>query len=222
MIDLHTIEWGKMAGFRDMITNEMSNNIYELEFLVNENDVVIDIGASIGSFALSIMHKNPLHVYCIEPDINYFRHLQRNTSKHPVTCIHGLVGVKEDFIQCTPSSISPSIDLLPPSISYDKLLYLYGIEKVDFLKLDCEGGEYSLLSSDNIYSLLNTTRKIAGEFHLHNLYLKNKFRKFVTDILPLVSKYKIYTVDHIDITGKETTPDFYQYYTEVLVYIDNT
>jgi FkbM family methyltransferase len=221
MIDLNTIEWGKMVGFRNMITNEMSNNIYELVFPVKEGDIVVDIGASIGSFTLSIMHKNPLHVYSIEPDINYFRHLQRNTRKYPVTCIHGLIGDKEDFIQCTPTSIFSSIDLLPPSITYDKLLYLYGIEKVDFLKLDCEGGEYSLLSSDNVYSLLNTTTKIAGEFHLHNLDLKTKFKKFATDILPLVSRYKIYTVDYIDITGKENTPDFYQYYTEVLVYIDN-
>ena len=43
MIDLNTIEWGKMVGFRNMITNEMSNNIYELVFPVKEGDIVVDV-----------------------------------------------------------------------------------------------------------------------------------------------------------------------------------
>ena len=36
------------------------------------------------------------------------------------------------------------------SITFKTLLSAYGIEKIDFLKTDCEGGEYDIFTNENI------------------------------------------------------------------------
>ena len=35
------------------------------------------------------------------------------------------------------------------SITFKKFIDLYGIHKIDFLKTDCEGGEYDIFTDEN-------------------------------------------------------------------------
>ena len=41
----------------------------------------------------------------------------------------------------------------------------YGIEKIDFLKIDCEGGEYDILTEENFDWIYNNVGHIAVEVH---------------------------------------------------------
>ena len=64
---------------RDAIIEEIFNaKIYEKFFEVNSGDLVVDVGASVGPFTYSILHKKPEHVYCIEPSIKEFKTLNKN------------------------------------------------------------------------------------------------------------------------------------------------
>ena len=51
-----------------------------------------------------------------------------------------------------------------PCRTLDDVLQSQGIEKVDFLKVDCEGGEYALFDSVSDATLARISR-IALEFH---------------------------------------------------------
>ena len=218
MINLETVEWGRMAPYKEGLIGEINHNIYQLDLEVEQDDIVVDIGASVGVFTLSILHKNPSQVYCIEPDSNFFRCLVNNTKNYPVTCLFNMIGCKNSFKL---NNIGVSSKLLPSSIDYGKLLYLYNIPSVDFLKIDCEGCEYEIFSLENIFSILNTTKKIVAEFHLTTPELKEKFITFLEEILPLVSRYSVHDVVGNNITGQEYSKEFLNYYTEIIIYIDN-
>jgi hypothetical protein len=51
--------------------------------------------------------------------------------------------------------------------------------KIDFLKVDCEGGEYDIFTQDNLDFLINNVKKIVGEWHLRTPQLKEKFRNLI-------------------------------------------
>ena len=66
-------------GFKETITREIfEERIYEKYFEVEEGDVVFDIGASLGPFTYSILHKNPSHVFTFEPSFEEFKTLVLN------------------------------------------------------------------------------------------------------------------------------------------------
>lgn len=218
MINFHEMAWGRLTPHKMGLIEEVGGGIYELDFCVEEGDVVLDIGASIGIFTASILHKNPSRVFCIEPDINFFKCLVENTRNYQVTCLNNMIGCEVAFMY-TGNVVDP-IDI-PTSLNFQKLLYSYNINKVDFLKIDCEGCEYEFFSADNIFGVLNTVRKIVGELHLGTPELKEKFISFTRSILPLVPNYNIYTIDGVKLTGREYTEDFLNTYTEVIIYIDN-
>ena len=51
-------------GFRETVEKEiLVDKIYERFFEVEEGDVVFDIGASLGPFTYSILHKKPSQVF---------------------------------------------------------------------------------------------------------------------------------------------------------------
>ena len=66
------------------------------------------------------------------------------------------------------------------TISFRSIVEQYNLDRIDFIKTDCEGGEYSLFTDANMPYLLNNVRNIVGEFHLSSDFpeLKVEFRYF--------------------------------------------
>ena len=60
-MDISDFDWGNTTPkFKEFITEEFFNNpqnIYEILYPVQEGDIVLDLGASIGPFTWSIMSK---------------------------------------------------------------------------------------------------------------------------------------------------------------------
>jgi hypothetical protein len=63
---------------------------------------------------------------------------------------------------------------------FHSILYLKKIilNKIDFLKTDCEGGEYSIFTFDNLCWLKDNLGVAVGEWHLSTPELKQQFRVF--------------------------------------------
>jgi hypothetical protein len=53
-----------------------------------------------------------------------------------------------------------------PLMSFKELIETYGIKKIDYLKVDCEGGEYSFLNEENLEWISKNVRHMAIEIHL--------------------------------------------------------
>ena len=70
----------------------------------------------------------------------------------------------------------------------------------------------------------NNVKKISGEWHLNEDLdpgVKNKFRNFRDKYLSKFNNYEIFSTDGIDIKWDLWNDNFIEYYTEVLIYIDN-
>jgi len=240
MIDLTNFNWGwmgdnsetyhvmsdgthkQMSEFhRESITQEIFvDKCYEKFFEVEVGDVVLDIGASVGPFTYSILHKKPKHVFCFEPSESEFKTLVKNTIGHPVTQINkGVSNVNSVVMN---DHLFGGEDQME-SITFKKFIDLYGIEKIDFLKTDCEGGEFHIFTDENFDWIKSNVRKIVGEWHIqlqgHN-YVE-EFREFRDKYLSKFENFQIYSVDNVDIKWDLWNDHFLEYYKQIIIHIDN-
>lgn len=239
MIKLENFDWGwmdlpneKTHIFSDGSTMEIGeyhktmmikeifiDKCYEKFFQVKENDIVLDIGASIGPFTYSILHNKPKHVYCIEPSESEFKTLVRNTIGHPVTPINKGISDSNSLIK---SNMLFGGESHMESITFQKLMDLYCLDSVDFLKTDCEGGEYYIFTDENFELITHRVKKIVGEWHLNSVENKHKFNIFRQQYLTRLTNFEVYSLDGVDIKWDLWSDNFLSYYTEILIYIDNS
>ena len=223
---LPKFDWGWMNNGDDngnyhkqaMYNEIFEQRLYEQFFEVEEGDIVLDIGSSVGPFTYSILHKKPKHVFCIEPSESEFTTLIKNTLGHPVTHINkGLSNfngvIEHDQLFGGETHME--------SITFDKFIKLYGLNRIDFVKTDCEGGEYEMFKPENLDFIKKNVKKIVGEWHLRTPKHKVEFRNFRDNILTQFDNIKVFSVDGVDIKWDLWNDHFIEYYSEVIIYIDN-
>lgn len=218
-------DWGPMAlgdeglFHKNVLTEEIfKNKIYETFFEVEEGDIVLDVGASVGPFTFSILNKKPKHVYCIEPSEVEFVTLNKNFQGHPVTPI--LKGIFSENSRTENPHVYFS-DGEMDGITFRRMCELYSIKKINFLKTDCEGGEYDIFNEDNIDFIFENVEKIAGEWHLRHEPLKSKFRTFRDTYLRKFTNVQVLSVDGVNITWNLWDESFLDRYAEIIIFIDN-
>ena len=220
-------DWGTQNDwYINSIKDEIfGQRIYERFFEVEEGDIVLDIGASLGPFTYTILPKKPKHVFCFEPCEEEFPTLIKNTLGHPVS--HILKGISNTNDLVDENKLFNSImgtQNKMETITFKRFLELYDLPKIDFLKTDCEGGEYDIFNDENFDYIKNNVKKIAGEWHLNEYYypgVKEKFREFRDKYLSQFNNIEIYSVDGVDIKWDLWNEHFIEYYNEVIIYIDN-
>ena len=165
------------------------------DFPINNDDVIIDVGAHIGLFALfaSQFCKNG-KIFCYEPIKENYKILIENIEMNQIQNIfpNNLAVTKETsrvkiFLNDDQSGHSMFIQnknfVEVDSKSLSDIFIDNGIKECDFLKLDCEGAEYEIvesLSSD----LFTKIKKIVIEYHMADTkpelleQLINKLKQF--------------------------------------------
>lgn len=202
-----------------MIKEIFDLKIYQKHNNVQENDIVVDVGASVGPFSYSIKNKNPKHIYCIEPCINEFKTLEDNLSKHKnISLINKGISHKNGIIKT--NTLFGDEDTMN-AFTFKKFISENKIKKIDFLKFDCEGGEYDIFNFKNKNWLQKNLKYAAGEFHLSTPELKTKFRKFRDSFLPYFPHHRVHAVCGTDIKWDLWNEHFIEFYNEVIFYIDN-
>ena len=161
-------------------------------FEIKKGDVVVDIGAHIGIFTLYAAHhaKNG-KIYSFEPAEDNFRLLKENiriNNFRNVEVFNKAVGGKKGklifFVSQTRNKGQNSMYKLGESqkeITVDKISFrdfLKKLEKIDFLKMDCEGAEYDILLSLN-KTELNKIKKISMEYHNYEGRSGEEIREFL-------------------------------------------
>ncbi len=186
-------------GFQETVTKEIfQDKIYERFFEVEEGDIVFDIGASLGPFTFSILDRNPKHVFCFEPSFEEFKTLVMNTRHGNVTHINKGISDKIGKFDFKFVFENTNNDVLY-STTFQKVIEDYNIQKIDFLKTDCETGEYDIFTVENLFWIKNNVKKIVGEWHLGEPWMKSKFAVFRDLYLRVFPNFKIISFDGIDI-----------------------
>ena len=238
-MDLSGFDWGWMdepTGFyhisskngdhtpmgiyhKDSMIEEIFNErIYEKIFQVEEGDVVVDVGASVGPFTYSILDKNPKRVFGIEPSNREFETLKKNLPHPNVTLVNKGISTMDSIVK---SDMLFGGESEMEGITFKTFLKENNINVIDFMKTDCEGGEYDIFTIENFSLLKDTLRKVVGEWHLNTPELKEKFRVFRDVFLRLFPNHEIYSVDGANIKWDLWNEHFIEYYNEVIIHIDN-
>jgi FkbM family methyltransferase len=206
---------------KDAITQEIFNDkLYEQFFSVDEGDIVMDFGASVGPFTYSILDKNPKHVYCFEPSPQEIDTLIKNTQNGPVTVINKGISDVEGEFEFNLFGVEDGTKIAK-STTFDIIREEFNITKIDFIKTDCEGGEYSIFNNKNIFWIKENVRKVVGEWHLDSPQRKEQFRIFRDTYLRLFPNTEVFSVDGVNIKWSLWNENFIDYYRQILIYIDN-
>jgi FkbM family methyltransferase len=160
-------------------------NEYSLPDRFQEADIVVDVGAHIGSFAFAALQRGAGRVYCIEADAENIeiatQNLQEFISQDRVRMVHGAAWRSDEnddvlsfdgypqmgrFINTGGGRILTGSDESPvQKINFDAFISditRQGECRVRFLKLDCEGSEWPILFTSKI---LHSIDEIRGEIH---------------------------------------------------------
>ena len=143
---------------------------------IPSQSVVVDIGANVGVFALLASRTAHL-VYALEPSSSNFSFLVSNTSQSKnVTPLNLACSGFDGRASLDISKDPVSFSLLTNGISHQQeqvdvvrletFFERYGIERCDYLKLDCEGCEFEIILNSDA-SLLNRISRIVMEYHDH-------------------------------------------------------
>ena len=207
---LDQFDWGNTnQEYIQLFTNEnLILNTYEQHCPVKSGDIVFDIGANCGSFAYSILDKNPKHIYCVEPSNTLIHSLRNNVGDGPVTLINKAIGDEN----CENKTIAENGVFIYQNdgdvystITLKQLIKENNISKIDFLKFDCEGGEYSIFTKENYNFIKNHVVHFSGEWHINDH--ENSIERFIEFRNLYLQDYKeLYVYDR---TGKEITQDIF-------------
>ena len=222
-MNLDKFDWGTSSEwfFKTINKEIFEERIYERFFEVEKDDIVMDIGASIGPFPFSIIEKKPKKIICFEPSFEEFPTLVKNTLHGNVYCINkGISSVDGEqlFNDLYGQKNSAGI---AHGITFKQVIDDFNLDKIDFLKTDCEGGEYSIFNDENLEYIQTNIKKIVGEWHLLTAELKTKFINFRDNYLVKFTNYEVYSIDGVNIKWDLFNENFMEYYTEVIIYIDN-
>lgn len=160
------------------VWNEMENDFYGLNSVeLTEDDTVIDVGANVGLFSIYVKKKFGCKVIAFEPIAQNFENLKKNIllngfsesdfelHQSAITDIEGgEISIGTPISNSGGSSVFERGDF--NSLCRTEKIDKYINNKCAYLKMDCEGGEYSIIPY--ILSLINNFKYIGIEYHSYN------------------------------------------------------
>ena len=163
---------------------------------VEENDIVVDIGANVGAFIKLALDKKCDKIYACEPNPKcnfflkkyfgnnkniYFNEFAISNSKGKTMLsidINNEISGSAKLIEFNLLSLNKTNDILVDTNTFSNFIKDNKINKIDFLKIDCEGGENYIFIDENLHFIKNNVKKIVVEYH--NDY-KTKIKSFLYD-----------------------------------------
>jgi FkbM family methyltransferase len=154
------------------------NKEYENETVkIQEGDIVFDIGANIGIFSLYSICKLAKEIHCFEPGEKQFNAIKNNLSNKfnnlyinnlAVTKNKGTTKFYLSDSSVTNSTFAKLSDnyIEVETINIETYANNNNILKIDYLKIDCEGGEYEIIEFMNENFLRESVDKICLEYHI--------------------------------------------------------
>lgn len=155
-----------MASVSQMYDEFFVRKDYDWWYKVQPDDVVVDIGACVGMFTAHALDLGAKRVYAVEPNKDLMKCVIENTQEAVTSWPQRVIPV-EYAIGSDPSHtnfVFYTDDF--KTMSFKQFINRYDIYHIDYLKLDCEGGEYDVLSEENLEWVRNNVKHISVECHL--------------------------------------------------------
>lgn len=163
-------------GIKYPLTEKIGINLFSISdtreykfYELKPTDVVIDIGANVGGFS-TMIHDKVEKVYCIEPIFG--KYLESLFAYNNIGNIEVIkVGLGKGIHKLEYNGyIKENVSCLP----LRTIIKMCG-NKVDLIKMDCEGGEWNITETDLQYAKSVGLRTIVAEIHNTKNYKKEEF-----------------------------------------------
>jgi FkbM family methyltransferase len=230
-----TFDWGENdLDLIQIISQEIfSNKLYEKIQKVEKQDIVLDIGSNVGAFTYSVLAANPEKVICVEPSNNLINTLRKNISNKEIDVIIENSAIKSitqaDIEIGHGDVIYKNIGNKINAISFKDLIKKYDLKWIDFMKVDCEFGEYDIFNEENYEFISTRVGHIAGEWHVWGLdNVLEKFQKFRDRYLTKETNFLVFDRYDNDITASifdnsflENYSNNYTHSAQFIIYLTN-
>lgn len=171
-----TLHWARVDfGFiREIFDRRSYTAIPEME--IGESDTVVDAGANVGAFTIfAAVHARRGRVIALEPNSALVQDLVRNVRVNALTNVdvaHAALSATDGTAMLWHAPTGSGNDSLirgnrqageeVATLSFPRLMELYKMDHVDFLKVDIEGAEWETLAEA---PWLGKVKRIAVEVH---------------------------------------------------------
>ncbi len=136
--------------YSDALLNLFSDSKEVVYFDKEWGPVIWDVGASVGKYTVRLAKSNPnATIFAFEPNLNSLYYLAYRTAAYPnVVIVPNAMTLDGGAI---PGTYSPNFNAAPTgprvdTISVDEAAQKFGVPQ--FVKMDVEGAEYDLLTTD--------------------------------------------------------------------------
>ncbi len=148
------------------------DNTLRLDYPLNKNAVVFDLGGFKGEFANEIYNKYECNIYIFEPILSFYELIKEKfTFTEKVKPFqYGLAG-KDAEMQISLTDNSSSVYIKSKTTETIKLksivsfIKAHSIQHIDLIKINIEGGEYDVLESLIENNMLTRFTDIQIQFH---------------------------------------------------------
>lgn len=166
----------EQTGVHDVLKEHFHIRKYEDFIDVEEGDVVVDVGFNYGIFSLGAIKKGASKIYGFEPNKNIFEKIKKYPKKDIVEIYNVAITGKggKVYFEGSYNTLGSKVhteeinsnenNYVVDSYNLDWFISSNRIEKIDFLKIDCEGEEYNIFDnlSEYVFGLVD---KLHVEFH---------------------------------------------------------
>lgn len=164
----------------DAVFNEIvCHKTYMNDFInVENNDIIVDIGFNYGLFSILSLHRNPEKILAFEPNLKNVEFFKKNMKIPKINLHNNAVSNIDSTIKfyCTQPSVHSTtkehISKFYEHKTYEvncldinTIIKNFNLNKIDYLKVDCEGAEFDIFDSITYDYLNNNIKKIAIEYH---------------------------------------------------------
>ena len=145
-----------------------------LEYNLNEDSIVFDIGGYVGDFAEKISKKFGCKIYLFEPSQSFYKKcLERFKNNKNILCFnYGVGNLNGDFVLSNDNEASSTkrkiSDKEGEKIKIKKISNIIEeqrVNNIDLMKINIEGGEYDLLPFIINENLISKINNIQVQFH---------------------------------------------------------
>lgn len=149
------------------------DNTHNLNYDLNENSVVMDLGGYTGVWAQQIIDKYNPNLYIIEPIPEFFNGMVNKFKDNgKVNLLNvGISTENKDGViymngDGTSSNLVTGEGINVKFNTMDTILETWGLDSVDLIQINIEGDEYPLLESMIKNGVINKFKNVQVQFHM--------------------------------------------------------
>jgi len=168
----HGLKFSEPDGLEWLLLRETDRDYATDKLNLTKDSVVVDIGAHVGVVSMALAKQFGCRVYAYEPNPDNYRRLVANIKANELGELifpHNLAvtGDGRDVVIATNPDNSGGGDIYGDtgtpveSTTLEDIFHVVG-ERIDLLKIDCEGAEFEILQDE---AELERIGMIRGEFH---------------------------------------------------------